>query len=128
MIARVGGMLSCVLAVGFATDARAQGNLSTQGFGYPPGLLSARAEAMGGGPGEVDPQSQLNPAMLVLWGAPVVFGQYGPEFRRVSTPAGSVRTTTARFPLVGFSLQLGRRWAAGGSVCWSGRHSPSPAA
>jgi hypothetical protein len=110
------GAACFTLCIGLAVDLHAQGNLSTQGFGYPPGQLSSRAEAMGGGVGEVDPQSQLNPATLVLWGAPVLFGQYGPEFRRVNTPSGSTRTTTARFPLVGFSLPLGRRWAAGGGV------------
>lgn len=116
MTSRFGLAACCTLSMGIALEAQSQGNLSTQGFGYPPGQLSSRAEAMGGGVGEVDSQSQLNPATLVLWGAPVLFGQYGPEFRRVSTPSGSTRTTTARFPLVGFSLPLGRRWAAGGSV------------
>lgn len=116
MIMRVGWAMCCALWLGLGLAAHAQGNLSTQGFGYPPGQLSSRAEAMGGGVGEVDPQSQLNPATLVLWGSPVLFAQYGPEFRRVSTPSGSARTTTARFPLVGFSLPLGRGWAAGGSV------------
>ncbi len=36
------------IAVAVAHEARAQGNLSTFGFGYPPGQLSARAQATGG--------------------------------------------------------------------------------
>ena len=39
-----------------AQAARAQGTLSTQGFGYPAGGLSTRAASTGGGFGEFDAQ------------------------------------------------------------------------
>lgn len=35
--------------------ARAQGTLSTQGLGFPPGQLSTAARTMGGATGEADP-------------------------------------------------------------------------
>ncbi|MGE5750306.1 MAG: hypothetical protein ACM31F_10130, partial [Gemmatimonas sp.] len=45
-----------------ANAAGAQGTLSTQGFGYPTGQLSTRALANGGGIGEFDADSPINPA------------------------------------------------------------------
>ena len=105
---------ACLLAPGAAAG---QGTLSTQGFGYPPGQLSARGLATGGAVGEIDPQSAINPATPMLWGATVLFGQYDPEFRRVDVPgAGSARTMTARFPGAGVSFLFGSRVAAGLNV------------
>lgn len=109
------GVASLLLAV--ALDARAQGNLSTFGFGYPPGQLSTRAQGAGGATGEIDPASTLNPAALANWGGSVVFFQVEPEFRTVSAPSISDRTTTARYPLTTGALQLGSRWVAG--IAWS---------
>ncbi|MCR4341772.1 MAG: hypothetical protein NUW01_17990 [Gemmatimonadaceae bacterium] len=103
------GFLTFALA---ASGAGAQGNLSTQGFGYPPGQLSTTAMSLGGGPAEVDPNSALNPAAVALWGATVMFMQYEPEVRTVKRLDVSSRTTTARFPMVGMSLTLGRRLTA----------------
>lgn len=93
----------------FAGGAEAQGNLSTQGFGYPPGQLSTTAMSLGGGTGELDPASALNPATAALWGASVLFMQYEPEIRTVKASGASSRTTTARFPMVGISIPLVRR-------------------
>lgn len=95
-----------------ASAAGAQGNLSTQGFGYPPGQLSTTAMSLGGGPAELDPSSAINPATPSLWGATILFMQYEPERRTVKTPAGSGSTTTARFPMVGVSVPIGRRLSA----------------
>ncbi len=103
-----GGLL---LAFGSAA-AGAQGNLSTQGFGYPPGQLGTTALSLGGGSAEVDPSSALNPAAVALWGATVMFMQYEPELRTVKSSGVSSRTTTARFPMVGISLTMGRRLTA----------------
>jgi hypothetical protein len=100
-------------ALGVAHDAQAQGNLSTFGFGYPPGQLSARALATGGAIGEIDPVSTLNPAALANWGGPAVYFQIEPEFRRVDGAGGSDRTTTARYPLTGGALSMGSRWTLG---------------
>jgi hypothetical protein len=106
--------LTCILA---PLPVAGQGNLSTQGFGYPPGQLSARGLATGGAVAEVDPQSAVNPATPMLWGATVLFGQYDPEFRRVDVPgSGSSRTMTARFPGAGVSFLFGTRVAAGLNV------------
>jgi hypothetical protein len=97
--------------------AAAQGNLSGQGFGYPPGQLSPRGLATGGGIAEVDPQSATNPAALMLWGAHVVFGQYDPEYRTLDVEGvGRARTRTARFPGVGASFRLGERVAVGANA------------
>jgi hypothetical protein len=101
------------IALGVAHEARAQGNLSTFGFGYPPGQLSARAQASGGAIGEIDPVSTLNPAALINWGGSAVYFQIEPEFRRVTFSGGSDRTTTARYPLTGGALSLGSRWMLG---------------
>ena len=95
-----------------ASAAEAQGNLSTQGFGYPPGQLSTSSMSVGGGTAEMDPASGLNPAAAALWGATVLFMQYEPELRTVKTASGSARTTTARFPMVGISVPLVRRLTA----------------
>lgn len=103
------GALILALATGAAGAAGAQGNLSTQGFGYPPGQLSTVATSLGGGSAELDPSSAINPAAASLWGAAVLFMQYEPEVRTVKTSAGSSRTTTARFPMVGVAMSLGRR-------------------
>jgi hypothetical protein len=101
------------LALGAAHGARAQGNLSTFGFGYPPGQLSARAQATGGAIGEMDPVSTLNPAALINWGGPAVYFQIEPEFRLVNGVDGPARTTTARYPLTGGGVSLGSRWMLG---------------
>ena len=50
-----------VALVAMPSVVMAQGTLSTQGFGYPPGQLSTRSLATGPGIGEFDPDSQLNP-------------------------------------------------------------------
>ena len=101
------------LSFGIARDGRAQGNLSTFGFGYPPGQLSARAQATGGAIAEIDPVSTLNPAALLNWGGSAVHFQIEPEFRRVDFQGTSSRTTTARYPLTAAALSLGSRWMLG---------------
>jgi hypothetical protein len=101
--------------VGSAT-AGAQGNLSTFGFGYPPGQLSTRAQGTGGAVAELDPVSTLNPAALTNWGGSAVYFQIEPEFRRLNLAGGSERTTTARYPLTGGALSLGTRWTLGIAV------------
>jgi hypothetical protein len=101
------------LSFGIAAHGHAQGNLSTFGFGYPPGHLSARAQATGGAIAEMDPVSTLNPAALLNWGGSAVYFQIEPEFRRVDFNGASDRTTTARYPLTSGALALGPRWMLG---------------
>ena len=96
-----------------ATVASAQGALSTSGLGFPPGQLSARAEGTGGGVADFDPLSLTSPSAIAAAGAPAVFFQYSPEFRKVTAGSGVAKTTVARFPLVSGVLPLGQNWTAG---------------
>lgn len=105
--------------------ARAQGNLSTQGFGYPPGQISTRSLGAAGATAEIDPGSPRNPAAISSFGTTTFFMQIEPEFRRVTSPRGDDRTTTSRYPVimgaipvraramvgVSFSTLLDRTWA-----------------
>jgi hypothetical protein len=84
--------------------------LSSQGFGYPTGQLSARAYGAGGAIAEMDPLSPVNPASIALLGTRLIFFQAEPEFRTVSTSAGAERTTTARYPVVFGGLPIGSNW------------------
>jgi len=92
-----------------ATPLAAQGTLSTQGFGYHPGQIGARARATGGALGEFDPASALNPAALAWWDRSGLVLEYAPEFRRVTTSGASESATLARFPLSGAALAIGSR-------------------
>jgi len=96
----------CFVMLAAATSAGAQGTLSTQGFGYPPGELSSRALGTGGGLGLFDPQSSINPASIGTAGAPLLFLQYEPEFRRLSSGGQTQKTTTSRFPLAVASVPI----------------------
>jgi hypothetical protein len=99
-----------------STQAAAQGNMSTQGYGYPQGQLSSRALSMGGSIGEIDPGSALNPATLGRLGTRTVLFQIEPEFRLVKSGAGTDRTTTARYPLVNIGVPFGQNWVFGVSA------------
>jgi hypothetical protein len=99
-----------LFTVSFASRGGAQGALSLEGLGYPTGGLSARAEGTGGGVADFDALSTVSPASVAGVGSPALFLQYSPEFRRVTSPAGSATTTTARFPLVVGVLPMGESW------------------
>ncbi len=99
----------CLVLVAAASSAGAQGTLSTQGFGYPPGQFSTRALGTGGGLAQFDPQSSVNPASIATAGDPLLFLQYEPEFRRLSSGGETQKTTTSRFPLAIASLPVGSR-------------------
>jgi hypothetical protein len=88
----------------------AQGNLSTQGFGYPQGQLSTRALGTGGSLGEIDQTSPLNPASIGLVTTRTVLFQIEPEYRTVKTASGSERTTTDRYPVVMAAVPFGNNW------------------
>lgn len=108
--------LLAAAALAAAGTARAQGTVSTQGFGYPPGQISAAAAALGGGPSETDAQSALNPAALAAWIRPGIYVEYAPEFRTVDANGTSDHTTTSRFPLMAGAITIGSRITAGLSV------------
>ena len=99
-----------LLALG-ANVARAQGNLSTQGLGYPPGQMSTASTSMGGSIAEVDPLSALNPAAIGFFPNALIVLQAEPEFRALRIGSQTLRTSVARFPLFLGSMPLGSRWA-----------------
>jgi hypothetical protein len=105
--------IAALAAFACTDQAAAQGNVSTQGYGYPPGQLSTRALAMGGSVGEIDPSSALNPASLGRLGTRTVLFQVEPEFRFVKSSAGTDHTTTARYPLVNIGVPFGQRLVFG---------------
>jgi hypothetical protein len=102
-----------VVAALIAAPLSAQSNLSTQGYGYPPGQLSTRAQSMGGSIGEIDPASALNPASLGRLVTRTVLFQIEPEWRNVTSSTGSDRTTTARYPLLNIGVPFGEHWVIG---------------
>lgn len=102
-----------VAALAAAPALAAQGTLSTQGFGYPPGQVGARARAMGTGLAELDPLSPLNPAALGILGRPGVYVEYAPEKRRVLANDARDDATISRFPIVSAAIGIGERWLIG---------------
>lgn len=105
-----------VLGCGAVSDALAQGTLSTQGFGYPPGQVSTRARGTGGGLSEFDPDSPINPSAIGLSADPRMFLQYEPEFRRLTMGSATSNALTARFPVAGASVPIASRGSIGLSV------------
>jgi hypothetical protein len=112
---------SFALALAFAgaalsRPATAQGNLSTQGLGYPPGEVTTATMGSGGAFGETDPMSAINPAALASWGRAAIHFQYDPEFRTVSSSQGTDHATTVRFPLLSAGVPIGSRFVIGLSL------------
>jgi len=94
------------------STASAQGALTTQGLGFPPGQISARSEGSGGATADFDPMTPINPASIAAVGSASIFLQYSPEFRRVTTGSTSANTMTARFPIFGAVIPVGSSWSA----------------
>lgn len=92
---------------------RAQGAVSLQGFGYPPGQLTARAASTGGALSEFDHAGPTNPASLLNWGVAGAYVQYSPERRSTRVGDNKVATTVARFPVISIGLPAGPRYAFG---------------
>jgi hypothetical protein len=97
-----------VLTACAATTVSAQGTLSSQGFGYPPGQFSARAAATGGASGLFDPLSPLNPATLADMQRSFFTAQIAPEYREVQPVGvgGTERSNVQRIPLLAAGLRL----------------------
>jgi hypothetical protein len=108
--------IAATIAVSSAGTLAAQGNISTQGYGYPPGQLSARALSMGGSIGEIDQGSALNPASIGRLTTRTILFQIEPEYRLVKSPRGSDHTTTARYPMVNIGVPFGEHWVFGVSA------------
>jgi hypothetical protein len=90
------------------SSLQAQGTLSTQGFGYPPGGLSTRSLGIGGATAEFDLLSSRNPASAAEIGSSVLSVQAAPEYRTVLFNDVSERSTIQRTPLVAAGLRLKR--------------------
>lgn len=119
LFARMPRVVLLATVVGaLASAAQAQGNLGSQGFGFPPGQLSTRAWGTGGAIAELDPLSPLNPASIALHQSRIVEFQIEPEFRTLNSPNGSEHTTTARYPNVFVAFPVGKGWvvSAGAST------------
>lgn len=110
MVKRLGAVLLMLGGLLVAAPAGAQANLSTQGFGYPPGQFSTRAYGTGGAIAEIDPLSPINPAAIGLNTTRILYFQIEPEFRQVTTASGSERTRTSRYPNVFGALPVGSNW------------------
>ena len=104
VVAVLGALMLSSAALG------AQGNLSTQGLGFPPGQLSTKALSMGGSIGDGDALSPLNPASLSLLLTSMITMQAEPEFRETKLGGKTERTSVARFPLFFAAMPVGTRW------------------
>jgi hypothetical protein len=100
--------LAAAAVVVCAAQAGAQANLSTQGFGFPPGQFSTRTWGTGGAIAELDPFSPVNPASIALQTSRIITFQIEPELRTVKSPGGSERTTTARYPNISVAFPVGK--------------------
>jgi hypothetical protein len=102
------GLAGVALAAAAAPGA-AQGTLSGQGYGYPPGQLSTQALGTGGALAEFDAVSPINPASLRFWTRGGLFFQYAPEFKQVEAAGGTDKITAARFPLIAAAIPFRER-------------------
>jgi len=107
---------AAIMLLAAAIPAAAQGALSVQGLGFPPGQVSTRAEGSGGSTADFDPLTPINPAAIASVGITSLFLQYAPEFRRVTAGSATASTTTARFPMFGAVMPMGGTWTAGFSA------------
>lgn len=104
---------AAIAALLISAPVAAQSNISTQGYGYPPGQISTRALSMGGSIGEIDPGSALNPASIGRLATRTVLFQIEPEWRSVKSASGTDRTNMARYPLVNIGVPFGEHWVIG---------------
>lgn len=102
--------VAVLVGITFASRGEAQGALSLEGLGYPPGQFSARGDAMGGGIADFDPLSVVAPAALAGVPAGLLYFQYSPELRKVTTSDGEAKTATARFPIILGVMPMGQSW------------------
>jgi hypothetical protein len=95
------------------TRLAAQSSLGVQGFGYPAGQFSTRAQGTGGALGEFDPVSVVNPTSLLEFGRTFAAFQYDPEFRRLTVGNARQNNTVARFPIIAVGAPVRRRIMVG---------------
>ena len=104
--------VGCAMAL-VASRATAQGTLSAQGFGYPPGQLSAVARSLGGATAETDGLSPINPAAMIGVRRGALYLQSESETRSIDASGNSGSTRTFRFPLFSAAVPVTSRGMIG---------------
>jgi len=102
----------CAMAV-VASRSNAQGTLGAQGFGYPPGQLSAFSRSLGGATGETDALSPINPAALALMRRGGLYLQSEQERRQLESGDQTGSMNIYRFPLFVAAVPIGSRGVLG---------------
>src|SRR5258705_12870340 len=109
--------LVCLALLSLPAVLRAQGTLSTQGFGYPTGEMSTRAIGAGGATADFDAFSSTNPASIAASLGSMLYVQGEPEYRSLTNQnGGSQKNTIARHPLASMAVQIRPSLFAGFSV------------
>ena len=107
----------CLALLSLPAMVRAQGTLSTQGFGYPTGEMSTRAIGAGGATADFDAFSSTNPASIAAASGSLLYVQVEPEFRQLTNDnGGSQKNTIARHPLASFVIPIRPTLFAGFTV------------
>jgi len=107
----------CLALLSLPALGRAQGTLSTQGFGYPTGEMSTRAMGAGGATADFDAFSSTNPASIAGSLGSMLYFQVEPEYRRLTTDnGGSQSNVIARHPLTSLAVQIRPNLFGGVSV------------
>lgn len=101
-------VVGVVMAFAPGSALQAQGLLSTQGFGYPPGGLSTRSLGTAGATGEFDLLSARNPAAAAEIGNSIISVQGEPEFRTLTFGDVRENTRVQRVPLIAAGLRVKR--------------------
>jgi hypothetical protein len=107
----------CLALLSLPALVRAQGTLSTQGFGYPTGEMSTRAIGAGGATADFDAFSSTNPASIAAAQGSLLYMQVEPEYRHLTNEnGGSQKNVIARHPLATLAVQIRPNLFGGVSV------------
>jgi hypothetical protein len=104
--------VGCALVL-VASRAAAQATLGAQGFGYPPGQLSAYSRSLSGSTAETDALSPINPAALIMLRRGGMYLQTEQESRAIETEGSSGSTRFNRFPLFSAAVPITERGVLG---------------
>ncbi|HEX7981176.1 MAG TPA: hypothetical protein VF461_21385 [Gemmatimonadaceae bacterium] len=97
----------CLALLSLPAVVRAQGTLSTQGFGYPTGEMSTRAIGAGGATSDFDAFSSTNPASIAASLGSMLYVQVEPEYRHLTNDnGGTQKNVIARHPLASLAIQV----------------------
>jgi hypothetical protein len=107
----------CLALLSLPVVVRAQGTLSTQGFGYPTGEMSTRALGAGGATSDFDAFSSTNPASIAASLGSMLYVQMEPEYRHLTNDnGGNQKNVIARHPLAALAVQIRPNLFGGVSV------------